>query len=218
LKALFIFISLTVFSLNAQATLGTHGMVLFGQEKLMAYHLPMFHKIHAYQVIFEYALPNLEKEQILTLLKNQTLLTFVPHPFDLEKFMLNPHPLKGDLYNGHFEKDGVIAISGITLENPKITYKAAITKNNGKAKETYKLVGTPIDLYLVHLLDGGTHVDQIVKININPAQENSIYNAYRVINENLTFETSGLALLNQKYQMNMLDFFSTQELFTDSVM
>lgn len=165
------FLFLSLFSFASYAVDATHGMVLFGQEKLMAYHLPMFHKVHAFQVIFEYEVPA-ELKQKLVDAGQGTYLTFVPAPFDLEKFIANPHPIKGDVYSGHFEKDGVLIFSDVTLENPKMIYQAAIIKPKprGTGIEDYKLIGTAIDAYAVHLLNGGQKMDQIFKLKIAPEQ------------------------------------------------
>ena len=171
MKVIISFLLLSLISFSSYAIDATHGMVLFGQEKLMAYHLPMFHKIHAFQVIFEYEVSTQLKEKLLSA-GQSNYLTFVPAPFDLEKFLENPHVLKGDVYSGHFEQNGTLILSNITLENPKLIYQAAIKKPvpRGNGIEEYKLVGTPSDFYAVHLLNGGQKMDQIFKLDISTAQ------------------------------------------------
>ncbi len=160
MKVLLTFLALSLFSANTYAAKATHGMVLFGKEHLMAYHLPMFHKIHAKQVVFSYTLPQLLKDQLLSY--QDALLTFVPEPFDLDAFLAAPHPLKGDVYLGHFEKDGELVMSGVTLENVYVQYNKPLKKPEG-LENHYVFFGTQTDLYQVHLIDGGLPVDHILK-------------------------------------------------------
>ncbi len=198
MKALITFLALSLFTFNTYAMNATHGMVLFGKEKLMAYHLPMFHKVHAYQVIFEYEVSADLKEKIMAAGKD-TYLTFVPAPFDLEKFIANPHPIKGDIYSGHFEKDGVVIYSDVTLENPKMIYQAGIIKPmpRGTGINNYKLVGTPGDLYAVHLLDGGTQMDQIFKGEVNLESALQVKLTQKAINENYLISSYNYELLKE---------------------
>lgn len=155
---------LTLISFNAWAAEATHGMVLFGTEELMAYHLPMFHKVHAKQVVLQYSLPDELKTKLLSH-QSQDFLTFVPARFDLEKFLKKPFPLKGDVYLGHFEKDGQLVMSDVTLENVVVLYAGYISLGEAPG-ETYQLFGTPTDLYSVHLLKKGIAKDHILKMNI----------------------------------------------------
>lgn len=166
MKVIMTSLVLAIISFNTWALEATHGMVLFGSEKLMAYHLPMFHKVHAKQVVLQYTLPD---EIKMKLLENQSqdFLTFVPARFDLEKFLEKPFPLKGDVYKGHFEKDGELVMSDVVMENIVVLYKGNISQGNAQ-NETYRLFGTPTDLYSVHLLKDGIPKDHIVKMNSLP--------------------------------------------------
>ncbi len=170
MKAFITFLAISLFTLNAYAVNATHGMVLFGKEKLMGYHLPMTHGVHAYQVIFEYEVPEDMKEKILAAGEDD-YLTFVPEPFDLVKFIASPHAITGDIYKGHFEQEGVLLFSNVTLNNPKLQYAVNIKKPlpQGNDFNSYKLAGTATDLYLIHLLDGGSKVDQIFKATLKNA-------------------------------------------------
>lgn len=173
MKAIMTVLALALISLNTWAIDATHGMVLFGSEKLMAYHLPMFHNIHAKQVVLEYTVPEKLKAKLLSI-QTEDFLTFVPEKFDLEKFLVRPFPLKGDVYKGHFEKDGELIISDVTLENITIIHARNLTKVKYIGSDRYKLVGTPTDLYLIHLLDGGKHVDHIIKATINTVLNDAV--------------------------------------------
>ncbi|AUN97177.1 hypothetical protein C0V70_03440 [Bacteriovorax stolpii] len=166
MKVLISFLFLCLLSFHTYAVEATHGMVLFGQEKLMAYHLPMYHKIHNKQVVLEYSLSAELKTKLLSHMTEGQFLTFVPAPFDLEAFLLKPHALVGDVYAGHFEKEGVVVMENVTLDNVKVLYQRTLIKPNAQANH-YLLFGTPSDLYEVHLLNGGLQVDHILKASVN---------------------------------------------------
>ena len=163
----FVVLILTFSSFQVMAMDATHGMVIFGKEKLFAYHLPMFHEVHNKQMVITFEVPAEIKKQIVKLQDNQ-YLTFVPAPFDLDKFISAPFALKGDLYSGHFEKNGMIVLKGITFTNPQILFLNKIIKSVGRTQgyksEVYKLFGNESDLYALHLINGATEIDQIFKL------------------------------------------------------
>lgn len=163
MKVLITLLATCLFSLSSFAVDATHGMVLFGKEKVYAYHLPMFHKVHNKQMVLTFDLSKAVKDQIVNL-QDTTFLTFVPAPFDLEKFIAAPFDLTGDVYSGHFEQDGVLVISGVTLVNPKIEYVQDLVQPTGTDVQTYKVFGTKNDTYALHLINGGSAIDQIFKL------------------------------------------------------
>lgn len=163
MKVLITLLATCLFSLSAMAVDATHGMVLFGKEKVYAYHLPMFHGVHNKQMVLTFDLSKAVKDQIVNL-QDTAFLTFVPAPFDLEKFIAAPFDLTGDIYSGHFEQDGVLIMSGVTLVNPKIEYVEDLIQPNGSTIESYKVCGTKNDTYALHLIDGGKAIDQIFKL------------------------------------------------------
>lgn len=151
-------------NLNLHAVEATHGMVIFGKEKVFAYHLPMFHKIHNKQVVIIFDLSKELQDQIVGF-EESGFLTFVPDPFDLERFIAAPFDLHGDLYSGHFEKDGTVVMAGITLTHPKLLYVQELVKPGTPIKiENYKIIGSKTDAYALHLIDGGSSIDQLYKL------------------------------------------------------
>lgn len=163
MKVLITLLATCLFSLSAMAVDATHGMVLFGKEKVYAYHLPMFHKVHNKQMVLSFDLSPTSKDQIVNLQATK-FLTFVPAQFDLEKFIAAPFDLTGDVYSGHFEQDGVLVMSGVTLINPKIEYLQDLVNPMGKQTEMFKVFGTQNDAYALYLINGGDAVDKIFKL------------------------------------------------------
>ncbi|MBC7537792.1 MAG: hypothetical protein H7281_03165 [Bacteriovorax sp.] len=186
MKVIFTFLVLVITSFQVMAIEATHGMVIFGKETLYAYHLPMFHKIHNKQMVFTFDVPLEIKEQISKIQDTQ-FLTFVPAPFDLDKFIAHPFELKGDLYSGHFEKNGVVVLEGITISNPKIIYLNQISKGVERNEE-YKLFGSKNDAYALHLINGSTAIDQIFKIvptDVSDANIDYVINSKSIFNFSL---------------------------------
>ncbi len=197
MKVLLKMLLLSLLSLNAYAIDATHGMVLFGEKKLMAYHLPMFHKIHARQIVLDLETNSELKAEIVNLHKENKLLTFVPAPFDLDKFLTNPHTLKGDIYLGHFEKDGVMIHEGVDMNINKVVFNQPLKKQHPRRNyDNYSLFGTIDDLYLVHLIDGGFHQDHIVKATLDklPVMDNYLIDNALISNESFQFQTNILEM------------------------
>jgi hypothetical protein len=201
-------ILLSLLASSAYAIEATHGMVLFGQQKLMAYHLPMFHKIHAKQIVLEFATTPELKAELSERQQNGELLTFVPVPFDLDKFLASPHALKGDIYLGHFEKDGVVIHESITMNVKEILMNEKLTKNNGSGLNNYRLVGTDVDSYAIHMLDGGTHQDQIFKVFADsnlPLLKKFIDSNQLITKTNGLFSKGERVMLTMDYQIDRSD-------------
>ena len=198
MKSFVLFTILALSSLQAKAIDATHGMVIFGKEKLYAYHLPMFHKVHNKQIIFTFDIPNEVKATILKA-ENSNYLTFVPAPFDLDKFIAAPFNLTGDLYVGHFEKNGTVILAGITLVNPKIIYLNELKKTLTHI-ENYKLLGTPTDTYALHIINGEEAIDQIFKLNPTFGNPDIIQD---VISNNF-LSNNKLLDLNSEYSISTL--------------
>jgi len=154
MKVLITLLATCPFSLNSNALDATHGMVLFGKEKLYASHLPMFHAPHDKQVVFTFEVGQAIKDQIV-LNQDTQYLTFVPAPFDLNKFVAAPFAITGDIYLGHFEKDGVLLLSGVTLKNPKIEFlKENLHLAGRQTIQSFKIFGTKNDAYALYVNQG----------------------------------------------------------------
>ena len=173
MKVLITLLATCLFSLSANALDATHGMVLFGKENVYAYHLPMFHKVHNKQMVLSFDLSPKNKDEIVNL-QATTFLTFVPAPFDLEKFIAAPYNLTGDIYAGHFEQGGVLVMKAVVLINPKIEYLQDLVNPMGKQTQHYKVFGTKNDAYALYLINGGAAEDKIFKLTTTFIKEKSV--------------------------------------------
>jgi hypothetical protein len=166
MKVLFTLLALLtlLISHNGNAAVAVHGMVIFGKENLYAYHLPMFHKVHNKQMAISFDVSADVKKQI-TEAEDSKYLTFVPAPFDLDKFIAQPFELKGDVYSGHFEKDGIVILHDVLIKNPKIVFLQELKTADPENKTMdYALVGTVNDIYAIHVINGSQALDQIYKL------------------------------------------------------
>jgi hypothetical protein len=113
---------------GGDGTMGVHGMLLFGQDTLYMSHLPMFQSPHNFQVILEVEFDAAAGEVLRAdrEANGDGLYTFEPAQFHITEH--DPRQggparssLKGDIYQGHFERGGH-AIAPAVAEVRKVIY------------------------------------------------------------------------------------------------
>lgn len=153
---------------------GVHGMVLFGRAGLWASHLPMYEAPHDAQVVlaFTFADPTVAAGYRAEL-GDAPLVTFVPEPFDL--LALAPGGagvprLRGAIYRGHFERDGVLWKDAVDFESRVVWYRTI----DGSPQDPAAAVafGAGDETYLMHLVGARPGVDRIVAVQ-GPAPASS---------------------------------------------
>lgn len=99
-----------------------HGMLVFGEAQVYLSHLPMFHPPHNYQIILA---ADLGKDAESVYLKSrkeypaERIYTLAPLPFVLAETVEASKPFTATLYRGHFEREGVPIVSGVTARIKK---------------------------------------------------------------------------------------------------
>lgn len=153
---------------------GVHGMVLFGRAGLWASHLPMYEAPHDAQVVLAlgFADPTVAAGYRAEL-GDAPLVTFVPEPFNL--LALSPGGagvprLRGAIYRGHFERDGVLWKDAVDFEARVVWYRAI----DGAPQDPAAAVafGAGDETYLMHLVGARPGVDRIVAVQ-GPAPASS---------------------------------------------
>lgn len=93
---------------------GIHGMALIQKgSTVFASHMPLYHKPHDYQIL--YKLEN-KDVNLLQVIRDNQLVTFQPETFNLERLVRGEKvQIKGDVYIGHFEREGMKVYSDVTL-------------------------------------------------------------------------------------------------------
>lgn len=149
---------------------GGHGMVVFGKDAIYMYHLPMWHGLHAWQIILEVTLDS----PSLALYKNDrnagsTLNTLSPKAFALAN-LAPGFVFKGDLFHGHFEQGGsklgrteaAVTVKRIVMITPLGTGASAF------AAPTYRLFGHGSEWYAAHVVSVRPNFDQILQLSPVP--------------------------------------------------
>lgn len=146
----------------------THGMLIFGKNKIYAYHLPMFHSPHNYQIILELELTEEEKGLFIEEQKSNTeyaTYTIEPETFVLPQMIAKGNSFMVDLYRGHFERGGKKIASKI-----KVVIKEVLFYNKFKSDEkrsatnSFILFGNDKEQFMAHLLTNKPDFDQIIEV------------------------------------------------------
>lgn len=185
MKKIFVLLFILIgFTPVAQADIPSiHGMLLFGQNKHYASHLPMFHAPHDYQLIMELDMVNPPRSQTLEsyeLLKSQgeTLFTLVPQRMDLSKIISGEiESFTANIYLGHFERGGK-SLGPVTINVAKIIFSKKLMHHEAEEKQEYIMFGTEGDYYAAHIVKGAPSFDLIAKVS--QAQEHQRETCTRV--------------------------------------
>ena len=150
-----------------------HGMVVFGQQAVYLYHLPMWQGVHAWQIVLE-----VELDATGAALyagergAASRLTTFEPQAFALAT--LAPGiSLRGTLYHGHFEQGGTPLPRGHST-TVSATVRRLIVVNplnptsNTQAAPLYRVFGQGQEWYAAHIAAGAPAFDQVAAITAAP--------------------------------------------------
>jgi hypothetical protein len=165
--------------MGAGSDVGTHGMLLFGTEKIYLSHLPMFDPPHNFQVLLRVTMPGGRSDPHSTYLNDRAatgtkLYTFVPEEFPMLGLMGDfPQPpsvtsFSGSIFRGHFERGGTQLLAGVTANVDEVVYLAEL-ESTAKPFEGQKLeylcFGEPRELFLAHTIRNRPSFDHIVTFN-----------------------------------------------------
>jgi len=192
----------------------THGMLIFGKNKIYAYHLPMFHSPHNYQIILELELDETAKSLFIEDQKNNpeyATYTIEPETFVLPQMIVKGNSFTVDLYRGHFERGGKKIASKI-----KVVIKEVLFYNKFKSDEkrsavsSFILFGNDKEQFMAHLLTNKPDFDQIIEVKapidtILKEKNNVVINTD--LTENSVLGVSGNEIeisLNIKYSIVLL--------------
>lgn len=170
---------LTVFKVNAHnhkhihhtenmaPAIGIHGMAAFTDGvSFYASHMPLANSMHAHQVIFSFKINPKHQALLRTLADNNALLSIMPERFDLMALISGQlSEFTGDLYVGHFERGGKVAIKGAKFTVITRLLTAPLhAKNNG---QFYLIPTHGKHGLLVHQIALQPSFDQIFHVRFN---------------------------------------------------
>jgi hypothetical protein len=156
-------------SLTAQADVpSTHGMLVFGKDKIYVSHLPMFHAPHDYQLIAELELPPAALDAYRASLAahpGELIYTLVPERLDLTELVARPHAFHAELYRGHFERGGTVIAAGLTVKlGNLLAWKKFVPGEKKPADASYLLFGKDGEAFLAHRITDRPNFDQILSV------------------------------------------------------
>lgn len=149
----------------------THGMLLFGSEKIYVSHLPMFHSPHDYQIILELELSKQDKQKYVSDKNknaNYTTYTIEPEKFVLPDMVNNPKPFKVNLYRGHFERGGIEILKNITVKIVSVVYFKKFNSEETKSKTSnFIFFGNEKEQFLAHEITNKPDFEQFIEVKTN---------------------------------------------------
>jgi len=155
---------------HSQDKPSTHGMLIFGKEKIYASHLPMFHSPHDYQIILELELDKDTQKLFVTDQENNpeyTTYTIEPEKFVLPDMIHNPKPFKANLYRGHFERGGTKIASDIIVTLKTVIYYDKFNTTKARAtSNTFILFGNEKENFIAHQITNKPDFDQIIQVKM----------------------------------------------------
>jgi hypothetical protein len=161
----------------------THGMLIFGTNKIYASHLPMFHSPHNYQVILELDLDGIAKQKFVTDQNSHpqfTAYTIEPEKFILPEMIANPKPFTANIYRGHFERGGMMIAENISVKIKQVIYFEKFDRGESKSPDAdFILFGNIKEQFAAHHITNKPDFDQIIQVQTDTA----------LINEHAAFKT-----------------------------
>jgi hypothetical protein len=157
--------------LSGSTSLAGHGMVVFGEQTIYLYHLPMWHGVHAWQIILEASMDT----QSLALYQadrvaGSHLNTFSPKSFALAQIKPG-FKIAGTLFHGHFEQGGTPLAQGIesVLTVQRVVMIKALNPNETKrTTPMYRVFGHGTKWFAAHVASHNPDFDQVLDINPVP--------------------------------------------------
>lgn len=169
-------------SAERDATFATHGQLIFGTEHIYLSHLPMFmydvnSHPHNYQVIIEVDLTDDGTDPKGKYVADRKahpdirIYTLSPEKFAMSDLISNDtdqpiRSFKGDIYRGHFEREGTKIIPNVTFNVKNIIYS---DKFNPKAENLenleYLLFGHGKEIFIVHIITKPPDFDQVLAVD-----------------------------------------------------
>jgi hypothetical protein len=166
-------------AINSSDVPASHGMTLFGTNKIYAYHIADFAP-HNYQIILELDLDEAAHRGFLEYQAShpsEATYTIEPEYFILPDMINNPRPFKVKLYQGNFTNGkGGTLIDQTTVRIKNVIYFKKFDPKEPKPNTTeFILFGNEKEQFIAHYLTAKPDFDQViqVKANTNLLNDNS---------------------------------------------
>lgn len=146
----------------------THGMLIFGKEKIYASHLPLFHPPHDYQIILELELDKTARQKFIT--DQQQHPESVTYTIEPEKFVLpekinSKGSFKASVYRGHFERGGIKIATDVNIKITQVVYFKKLDPTATKDTGTdFILFGNTKEQFAAHHISDKPDFEQIIQV------------------------------------------------------
>ena len=153
------------------STLAVHGMVLFGNQRLYASHLGLYHHPHDRQIVLpiRFSKPEQADSYARWRTDNPGLVTLAPRPFELANLAPDAktfeHTIVVDIYRGHFERGGEKVFSQIAMQLDKpLIYQVLSPGGNRAAQASFWLLPDGDSDFLVYQIGPRPDQDLIAEV------------------------------------------------------
>lgn len=166
---------------------GIHGMVLVSHSsKIYASHLPLYHKPHDYQILYKL---DVKDVALVQLVRDMPMVTIKPEKFNLQRLIRGEKiALKADVYEGHFEREGMVVYKDMTLSFDKQLYVRQLKElDEPNRKQVYDIIDISKDSKIyVHQIQKAPSYDQLLHIDQRSSCLPTIYTRDSVPDEKQT--------------------------------
>lgn len=147
----------------------THGMLIFGTEKIYASHLPLFHSPHNYQILLELQLDDKSTELYSAdQLANPQSVTYTvePEKFVLPDKIISRGNFNARLYRGHFERGGIKIADSVSIKIVSVIYFRELNTKDQKNETTdFILFGNSKEQYAAHFITNAPDFEQVIQVD-----------------------------------------------------
>jgi glyoxylase-like metal-dependent hydrolase (beta-lactamase superfamily II) len=145
----------------------THGMLLFGRERVFLSHLPMGRTPHDYQLVFEAGLPEATLAQYRRDASSHPDSLYTLEPAEhwvLPNTITRDSVFSAHLYRGHFERGGTRIASDVPITVRKLVMFRRFEAQDSLRRSDWFAVGPVTERFLVHRIAGRGDMDQVVRL------------------------------------------------------
>lgn len=147
---------------------GMHGMLLFGEGPFYLSHLPMYHRPHDYQAIFEVEMDAAATAAYLASARSAAAPvyhTIAPEIFVLPRLAAEGFPFRARVHRAHFERGGEVLIPEAVIRLRRVlVFEKLQAKVPRPEVSRYWAFGTGGKTYLAHRIGPRPDFDQIVEV------------------------------------------------------
>ena len=165
---------------------GVHGIVLMNKNaNIFASHMPTYEKPGNYQILYKLQVKDVN---LVQLVKHNELVTVKPESFNLQRLIRGEKiSVKGDVYIGHYERDGMLVYEGMTLDFDQHLFVRELTELQASSNiQEYSAVEyrSKTGRLYVHHIQQAPSYDHIVYVDLEASCPTKFATSGAVAKEN----------------------------------